>query len=84
MTPSETAALAVSAAGVIAGVVTFVGMRRISSALAATLELWTAAGLLRLTADATWKAVAIAATLVLIRKLVVSTAWRRRTLAAHR
>lgn len=65
--------LAISAAGVVAGLVALVTMRRFGLALAAALELWTAAGLLRLTADATWKPLAAAAAIIVIRKLVAST-----------
>lgn len=45
--------------------------------LGAALELWLAAGLLRLSADADWATLAGAATLVAIRRLVAPTLLRR-------
>ena len=77
MNATNVAALTLSAAGVVAGLVAVVTMRRFGLALAAALELWTAAGLLRLTADATWKPLATAAAIIVIRKLVASTINRK-------
>lgn len=70
MTLVEGASLVVSAAGVVVGVLSFVTFRRFSVALAAALELLTAAGLLRLSADGTWRAVATAGAIVVTRRLV--------------
>jgi hypothetical protein len=70
MSVTEAASLAVSATGVVAGLVTFARARRIGVALAVSVELWTAAGLLRLSADGTWRAVATAGAIILVRKLV--------------
>lgn len=44
--------------------------------LGAALELWLAAGLLRLSADAEWATIAGAATIVAIRRLVAPTLLR--------
>jgi hypothetical protein len=56
------AALAVSA-------LTLLSTRRIATALPVLLDLLLAAGLLRLSATASWQAIASAAAIVLIRKL---------------
>jgi hypothetical protein len=69
---TDIGSLAVSAAGVVTGLVTLVTMRRFGLALAAAVELWTAAGLLRLSADGAWGAVATAATIIVIRRIVGS------------
>lgn len=69
MTLTDQAAYAVTAAGVIAGAVGAL-TGRLRPALPLTLDLWTAAGLLRLTADRSWSAVATAAALVLVRRVV--------------
>lgn len=69
MTLTEQAAYAVTAAGVLAGAAGAISGRW-REALPLTLDLWTAAGLLRLTADRSWSAVATAAALVLVRRVV--------------
>lgn len=59
-----------AAAGLVCLVLGVTRTRRLGPSLAFTLELWTAAGLLRLTADQTPSAIATAAMLVALRKLV--------------
>lgn len=73
MTLAELASAALSAAGVLAGAVGAAATGRPRVALPLTLDLWTAAGLLRLTADRSWAALALAAGLVLIRRVVART-----------
>jgi uncharacterized membrane protein len=68
----DAASLTVSGAGVVAGAATLAATRRAALALAIALELWTAAGLLKLTAEGTWRSVATAGMILLLRKLVVS------------
>jgi hypothetical protein len=51
--------------------------------LGAALELWLAAGLLRLSADAGWTALAAAAAFVAFRYLVAPTLLRRRAPGAR-
>ena len=69
MTLTDQAAFVVTASGVLAGAAGALrGPLRI--ALPLTLDLWTAAGLLRLTADRSWSAVSTAAALVLVRRVV--------------
>jgi hypothetical protein len=77
MTLIEVAALAASAGGIMAGIGALAVTRRLGLALSVALELLTAAGLLRLSAEGTWKAVASAATVIIIRKLVGSTIKRQ-------
>lgn len=67
---AEAASLAVSAAGVVTGLFTFATTRRLDTSLGVALDLFTAAGLLRLSAVGTWSSVATAATILVIRKLV--------------
>lgn len=64
-------ALAIVAASVVVAVVAWLRTRELRSALALLLDLWVAAGLLRLTQDASWRAIAGAAAIIGIRKLVV-------------
>ena len=61
--------LALSAAAVVAGLVIALWSRQASSAVGALLELLMAAGLLRLTTDASWSALGTAASFVAIRTL---------------
>ncbi len=65
----DAAAGAILAAGL---VVVLAGLSRgwVRPALTAGLDLWLAAGLLRLSADASWMALASVAALVLVRSLV--------------
>ncbi len=73
MTLVELAAGALTVAGALAGVAGLASTRRLRVALPMTLDLWTAAGLLRLSADRAWSAIALAAGLVAIRRLVART-----------
>ncbi|CAN5881925.1 hypothetical protein BH11MYX3_BH11MYX3_18970 [soil metagenome] len=70
MTLVETIALSVVGAGVFAGVITAWSARSVRTGTTSMLELWTAAGLLKLGAEASWQTIAIAAAVVAIRKLV--------------
>ena len=69
MNLADLGALTLSAAGLLAFLLTLAAMRRFGLALSTALELWTAAGLLRLSAQASWQALATAATLIAVRKL---------------
>lgn len=62
--------LMISAAGVFVGLLIVFLCRQFASAIAAALELWMAAGLLRLAVDASWAAVGSAAAIVAIRTVV--------------
>ena len=68
---STAAALLVAAAGLLLGALTLVTTRHLRPALGILLDLLLAAGLLRLAFLGTWRAIAGAATVVLVRKLVV-------------
>ena len=57
-------------AGLLAGAATLASVRRTTLAVAVALELWTAAGLLRLTGEPSMRAVATAAGVLLVRRLV--------------
>jgi hypothetical protein len=76
--------LALSAGGVVVGLLVGLVSRQASSAVAALLELWMAAGLLRLTADASWAALGSAASIVALRT-IAKAAFRsaQRTRAAR-
>jgi hypothetical protein len=62
--------LATAAAGVLLGGAVWLATHRLRTALPVTLELLTAAGLLRLSSDNTWRAIGTAAAVIAIRKLV--------------
>lgn len=64
------AAVAVAAAALVAGVVALSVTRRPPLAIAVFLDLLLAAGLLRLAGDPGWQALATAASIVAIRRLV--------------
>jgi hypothetical protein len=64
------AALIVSVAGVLAGLFVAMRARNLRAGVSVMLALWTAATLLRLSANASWPALGAAATLVSFRKLV--------------
>ncbi|MGY1640254.1 hypothetical protein ACI782_03865 [Geodermatophilus sp. SYSU D00703] len=66
---TSTAAVAVVAAAVLSGVLAPAVTRRPPLALALFLDLLLAAGLLRLTGDPGWRALATAAAIVVIRRL---------------
>lgn len=70
MTVRDVLAVALSACGVLSALFVFGATRRGAMALAVALELWTAAGLLRLTEGASWRAVAGAAAIIATRKVV--------------
>ncbi len=70
MTVRDLLALSLSACGVLAALFVIGATRRTSMALAVALELWTAAGLLRLTEGASWYAVAGVAAIIATRKVV--------------
>ncbi len=70
MTALGAAVALVSAAGVLAGGAAAVATASARAGIAVMLELWTAAGLLRLGGDAGWDAIGAAAMLVAVRKLV--------------
>jgi hypothetical protein len=59
----------VVAAGLALSALTLLSTRRMTTALPVLLDLLLAAGLLRLSATASWQAIASAAAIVLIRKL---------------
>ncbi len=65
------AALLCTALGLVCAAAGLARTRELSQALPVLLELLTAAGLLRLTAEATWQALATAAVIVGVRTLVV-------------
>ena len=71
MSLADAAALLVSIAGVAAAAIVVATTRRITVGIAVLLELWTAAGLLRLTADRSWGALGVAAVVILLRKALV-------------
>lgn len=71
MSPVAIGALLLSFGGVIVGVLAAAAARRIRAGVAPMLELWTAAGLVRLSADTTWTTIATAAIIVFVRQLVV-------------
>lgn len=68
---STAAALLIAAAGLALGGLALATTRRLRPALGVLLDLLLAAGLLRLAFLDTWKAIASAAALVVVRKLVV-------------
>jgi hypothetical protein len=79
--PSIVAALVpiVIAAALVLSALTLLATRRVAAALPVLLDLLLAAGLLRLSATASWQAIASAAAIVVIRKLATTgiTAARR-------
>ena len=65
-----TLALAVTAAALVAGLVALVATRRPAAALPVFLDLLVAAGLLRLVGEPTWQALATAAGIIGLRRLI--------------
>lgn len=65
-------AFALLAASIPVAVLVALATRRLSTAVPVMLDLWVAAGLLRLSESGTWSAIAGAAALIVIRKVVVS------------
>jgi hypothetical protein len=72
-------ALLVTAAGVVVGAVIAIASGSVRIAIPPMLELFTAAGLLRLGADARWSALATAASIVVLRRVVVRELRRARS-----
>jgi hypothetical protein len=68
--------LAIVAAGVVAGMIVSASRQSLRDGIKATLDLWMAAGLLKLAADATWSAIAIAAIVVTLRHLLSASLLR--------
>ena len=60
----------VAAAGIVLGGLTLVVMRRPRLALHVLLDLLLAAGLLRLSVDASWESIAVTAIVIVVRHLV--------------
>ena len=65
-------ALAVVAASIPIGLLVAIVSRRVGAGIPAMLDLWIAAGLLRLSYTSSWSAIAGAAALIAIRKVVVA------------
>ncbi|MET9155580.1 hypothetical protein ABZX82_30535 [Streptomyces griseoflavus] len=66
------AALTTTVFGLVASAVVLVAARRPRAALAVLLDFLTAAGLLRLTGEPSWDAVAAATAVIAVRKLVTA------------
>lgn len=77
-----TAALVCSLLGLVAAAAVLARTRSLGQALPVLLEFFLAAGLLRLTSDAPWRAIVTAAVVVALRRLVV--AYGLRPARAHR
>lgn len=69
---AASAALLCTVLGLVCGAAVLARTRSLAQALPVLLELLMAAGLLRLSHDPTWRALAAAAVLVGLRKLVVA------------
>ena len=69
-TVAGTLALLVTAAALVAGLVALVATRRPAAALPVLLDLLVAAGLLRLVGQPSWQALATAAAVILLRRLI--------------
>ena len=67
---ASTLALLVTAAALLAGLVALVTTRRPAAALPVFLDLLVAAGLLRLVGEPTWQALATAAAIITLRRLI--------------
>jgi hypothetical protein len=65
-----TLALLVTAAALVAGLVALVATRRPAAALPVFLDLLVAAGLLRLVGQPSWQALATAAVILVLRRLI--------------
>ncbi|ORV84252.1 hypothetical protein [Mycolicibacterium iranicum] len=64
------AAWCFAASGILLGIAALVVFRQPLLALRVTLELLTAAGLLRLSVDSSWAAIAVTAVLIVIRRTI--------------
>jgi Na+-transporting NADH:ubiquinone oxidoreductase subunit NqrB len=73
------APLLVTAAAIVLAAATWAVTRRANPALPVLLDLLMTAGLLRLTVEQDWRAIAGAAAVVVVRKLVVAGIGRGRT-----
>ena len=80
----RSAALLCTALGVGCAALVLVRTRELGQAVPVLLEFLLAAGLLRLTSDATWRAIATAALVVALRKLVVADGLRPAAAARRR
>ncbi len=69
---SGAGALLCTVLGLVSAAAVLARTRSLAQALPVLLEFLMAAGLLRLTHDATWRALATAAVIVVLRKLVVA------------
>ncbi|CAN3128477.1 hypothetical protein ACNUDN_11205 [Mycobacterium sp. smrl_JER01] len=65
------AAWCLAIAAIVLGVTALLVFRAPLPALRVTLELLTAAGLLRLSVDSSWAAIAVAAVLIVIRRVLI-------------
>ena len=74
----QTAALVATALGLLSAAVVLVATRHLQQALGTLLEFLMAAGLLRLSTDATWSALLTAVVIIAVRKLVVGAGLRPR------
>ncbi len=82
---TSSAALLCTVLGLLCGTVVLLRTREVGQALPVLLEFLMAAGLLRLTHDVSWRALATAALIVGVRKLVVAYGLRpARGGGAHR
>lgn len=70
MSPFDAGALLLSAAGVIVAFSTAMVCRSIRAALPMTLEMWTAAGMLKLSGEPTWSTVSLVAIFVALRRIL--------------
>ena len=64
------AAWCAAVAGIVLGLATMIVFRAPLPAMRVALELLTAAGLLRLSVDSSWAAIAVAAALILLRRMI--------------
>ncbi|MFF5228204.1 hypothetical protein [Dactylosporangium sp. NPDC000521] len=67
----EYAALGCVAAGLVAGWLTFALGRDVRGALQVALDFWLAGGMLRLAVRTDWRTLAVAAVILVVRKLLV-------------
>ncbi len=74
---ADALSLALAAAGVFALIPAFPFGARWRPALPIAMELWTAAGLLRLVGERSWTRIASAAAIVAVRRLILLRVGRR-------
>lgn len=70
MTVAADISWAIAGAGVLLGALALIAFRRPPMALHVLLDFLLAAGLLRLSVDASWQALAITAAVILVRRVV--------------